>query len=319
MNYSDDICLWVQYIEYHLIDRLRVDEIAKEMGYSTYHFSRIFKEKVGVSLMEYVKDRRLLRATEDIISGEKILDVAIKYGYETNNGFTKAFRKKYGFSPAVIKAFCVKKICNENGEEYYMDKDRIYENANMFLKATENYRKPEELYSCLVKSIQENNVVTDFTKVEQAYNLSCLAHEGQKRKSGEDFVTHPINVAIILAEMEADEDTIIAGLLHDVIEEKTSVTLKEVEEKFTATIAKIVENVTVYNNENLAIKEEFDDRAIMIKLADRLHNMRTIKFIDSKKWGEKAKQTIEEFSPIAAKLNSEKVSAELNALAVKYI
>lgn len=321
MKYSEDIFLWIQYIEDHLIDRLTTDEIAKEMGYSTYHFSRIFKEKMGVSLMEYVKDRRLLRATEDIVLGEKILDVAIKYGYETNNGFTKAFRKKYGFSPAVIKAFCVKKMCSENGEGYYMDKDKIYENANMFLKATENYKKPEELYSCLVKTIQDNKLFTDFTKLEQAYSLACLAHGGQKRKCGDDFVTHPINVAIILSEMEVDEDTIIAGLLHDVIEEGTSVTLKEVEEKFSLTIAKIIDNVTIYNNEGLAVKyeEKFDDRAVLVKLADRLHNMRTIEFIDPKKWADKSKQTIEEFTPIAAKLNSQKVRAELNALAVKYI
>lgn len=319
MNYSDDIFLCIQYIEDHLIDRLTVDEIAREMGYSTYHFSRIFKGKVGVSLMEYVKDRRLLSATEDIISGEKILDVAIKYGYETNNGFTKAFRKKYGFSPAFIKAFCIKKGCKQSGGGYYMDKDKIYENANMFLKATENYRKPEELYYCLVKNIQENNLFVDFTRLEQAYNLACIAHEGQKRKSGDDFVTHPINVAIILSEMEADEDTIISGLLHDVIEEETPVDLKQVEEKFSTTISEIVENVTRYNNEGLDIKEEFDDRAIMIKLADRLHNMRTIEFIDGEKWADKAKQTIEEFTPIAAKFNSEKVRAELNDLAVKYI
>ncbi|MDZ4993462.1 HD domain-containing protein [Clostridium perfringens] len=319
MRYSDCIFSCIKYIEENITGALTSDEIAKAMGYSTYHFSRIFKEEMGVSIMEYVKDRRLLRAAEDIILGEKILDVAIKYGYETNNGFTKAFRRKYGFSPVVIKVFCIKKVYNENGGEYYMDK--IYENANMFLKHTEYYKEPKELYDQLVKSVEENKLFNDFTRLEKAYELAYFAHKGQKRKSGEDYVTHSINVAIILAEMETDEETIIAGLLHDVIEEKTPVTLKMVEETFSTSISKIIENTTKSYDPSVEIKEEDDfyDSVSLIRLADRLHNMRTIQFTEPEKWREKAKETIEMFSPIAAKLNKSKLKAELDNLALKYV
>ena len=321
MKYSDSIFSCIQYIENNITENLSTEGIAKKMGYSTYHFSRIFKEQMGVSLMEYVKDRRLLRATEDIILGETILNAAIKYGYETNNGFTKAFRKRYSFSPAIIKAFCIKKINNQKGGDYYMDKDKVFENANMFLKSTEYYREPQELYTHLVKRIESNKLFDDFTRLEQAYNLACLAHQGQKRKSGEDYVTHSINVAIILAEMEANEEVIIAGLLHDIIEEKTTVTLKDIEEKFGLTIARMIDNLTRFYNERSFIKDQrvLDDGVIMIMLADRLHNMRTIEFMEPQRWKEKAKETIEIFSPIAAKLNKSKLKAELDNLALKYV
>ncbi|WP_160679755.1 AraC family transcriptional regulator [Clostridium sp. C8-1-8] len=320
MKYSESIFSCLQYIEDNITESLTLEKIAKAIGYSTYHFSRMFKEEMGVSVMEYVKDRRLLRATEDIILGEKILEVAIKYGYETNNGFTKAFRKKYGFSPVVIKAFGIKKSYKENGGEYYMDKGKIFENTNMFLKATEYYKDPEELYKQLVKSVEENELFNDFTRLKKAYELACLAHEGKQRKSGEAYVTHCINVAIILAEMEADEETIIAGLLHDIIEEKTSVTLEQVEETFSPLISTIIESTTKTYDLSVELKEEDEifDRVSLIRLADRLHNMRTIQFIEPEKWREKAKATIEMFSPLAAKLNKSKLKAELDDLALKY-
>jgi len=321
LKYKEAIFSCIQYIEKNVAEKLTAECIAKKMGYSVYHFSRIFKEQMGVSLMEYVKDRRLLRAAEDIMLGKRILDVAIEYGYETHGRFTKAFRKKYGFSPAFIHALCIQKLFDETGGNYYMSEDRVYEKANMFLKATENYKEPKELYKHLIKSIQNNKIFDDFTMVEKAYNLACLAHKGQKRKSGEDYVTHPINVSIILAEMEADKETIIAGLLHDIIEEKTTITLKEVEESLSRAVAKMIDNVTNFNSRDLKITdgESFDDYAIMIKLADRLHNMRTIEFMEPERWKEKSKETIEIFSPIAAKFNNSKLKAELDNLALKYI
>jgi len=321
LNYKDDILLCIQYIENNITEKLTIECIAKRMGYSIYHFSRVFSEQMGVSLMEYVKDRRLLRAAEDIMLGKKILNAALEYGYETHSGFTKAFRKKYGFSPALIHTLCIQKLFEENGGNYIMNQDRVYENANMFLKVTENNKEPKELYECLIKSIQKNKLFDDFTMLERAYNFACLAHKGQKRKSGEDFVTHSINVSIILAEMEADEETIITGLLHDIIEEKTPLTWKEVEERFSLTIAKMIDDVTNFSNRYYEItdKESFDDRIIMIKLADRLHNMRTIEFMEPERWKEKAKETMTIFSPIAAKFNNSKLKSELDNLALKYV
>jgi len=321
VNYKDDILLCIQYIENNITEKLTIECISKKMGYSIYHFSRIFSEQMGVSLMEYVKDRRLLRAAEDIMLGKKILDVAMEYGYETHSGFTKAFRKKYGFSPALIHTLSIQKLFDKNGGNYIMNQDKVYENANMFLKATDNNKKPEELYEYLIKSIEKNKLFDDFTMLEKSYNSACLAHKDQKRKSGEDYVTHSINVSIILAEMEADEETIIAGLLHDIVEEKTAVKLKEVEESFSLTIAKMIDDVTNFNNRYSEItnKESFDDRIIMIKLADRLHNMRTIEFMEPLRWKEKAKETIAIFSPIAAKFNNSKLKSELDSLALKYV
>ena len=158
-------------------------------------------------------------------------------------------------------------------------------------------------------------------RILEAYEFAKKAHEGQKRKSGEDYVTHSINVAIILAEMEADEDTIISGLLHDVIEEKTPVTLKELEERFSEKISTSIDKVTNFNKNYLEITngEEFEESVIMIKLADRLHNMRTIEFMSPERWKEKSKETLEMFSPIAAKFNNSKLKSELDDLALKYI
>lgn len=319
MKYDDIILLCIQYIEDNIKEELTVECISKKMGYSKYHFSRIFREQMGLALMEYVKERRLFRATEDIMLGKRILDVAIEYGYQTHSGFTKAFRRKYGFSPAFIHAIYIQRLLE--GGNCYMNQDKIYENANMFLKGTENYKEPKELYGRLIESIQNNKIFDDFKVLEKAYDLACLAHQGQKRKSGEDYVTHSINVAIILTEMEADEETIIAGLLHDIIEEKTGVTLKEVEKDFSVKVAKMIDDVTNFNERYSRIinKESFDDHVIMIKLADRLHNMRTIEFMESQRWKEKAKETIEIFSPIAAKFNSSKLKAELDNLALKYV
>lgn len=319
MNYENIILLCVQYIEDNITEKLTVECISRRMGYSIYHFSRIFREQMGVSLMEYVKERKLFRAAEDIMIGKRILDVAVEYGYQTHSGFTKAFRRKYGFSPAFIHVLYIQGLFE--GGNFNMNVDKLYENANMFLKGTENYKEPKELYRYLIESIQNNKIFDDFKILEKAYNLACLAHKSQKRKSGEDYVTHSINVAIILAEMEADEETIIAGMLHDIIEEKTGVTLKEVEESFSAKVAKIIDDVTNFNDRYSKIinKESFDENVIMIKLADRLHNMRTIEFMESEGWKEKAKETIEIFSPMAAKFNNSKLKTELDNLALRYV
>lgn len=321
MKHKEAVFLCIKYIEKNLKQELSAEIIAKEIGYSIYHFSRIFKDEMGISLMEYVKERKLFNAAEDIMSGKRILDTAIEYGYETHSGFTKAFRKKYGFSPALIHALSIEKLFNEDGGNYSMSQDKLYEKANMFLKATENNKNPEQLYRYLIESIERNKLFEDFTRLEKAYNLALSAHKGQKRKSGEDYVTHSINVAIILAEMEADEDTIISGLLHDIIEEKTSVTLKDIEESFSEKISTSIEKVTNFNKNYLEITngEGFEESVIMIRLADRLHNMRTIEFMSPERWKEKSKETLEIFSPIAAKFNNLKLKSELDNLALKYI
>jgi len=115
--------------------------------------------------------------------------------------------------------------------------------------------------------------------------------------------------------MEATQETIIAGLLHDVLSEKTNITLSRIKKEFSNKVSNIVDEVTRFNNENTAFSEE----TVLVKLADRLHNMRTLEFMDKSRWNEKAKETIDIFMPIAINLGNEKLKAELNDLSIKYL
>lgn len=99
MNYNDAIALCIDYIEKNIKNELSPELIANECGYSTFHFSRVFNINKGITLMEYVKKRRLSLAAEDLFDDKKIIDIALEYGFQTHNGFSKAFKKEFGFSP----------------------------------------------------------------------------------------------------------------------------------------------------------------------------------------------------------------------------
>ena len=99
MNYNDAIALCIDYIEKNIKNELSPELIANECGYSTFHFSRVFNINKGITLMEYVKKRRLSLAAEDLFNDKKIIDIALEYGFQTHNGFSKAFKKEFGFSP----------------------------------------------------------------------------------------------------------------------------------------------------------------------------------------------------------------------------
>lgn len=303
MNFKTVIFDSLKYIEENINEAITAEDIAKNSGYSLYYFSRKFKEKMGLSIMEYVKDRRLTKASEEILSGRKIIHAALDYGYQSHSGFTKAFKNKFGFSPELLKAFNFQINC-------------LGGNFNMlFLKNTDIHATKEELYEVLFTIINDNKLEYDKEKLKKAYEFACMAHSGQKRYSGDDYVIHPINAAILLCEMEASEEAVIAGLLHDIISEKTNLSIEKVKSEFGQRIAEIINGVTNFDGH----KAVLDEDVIMIKLADRLHNMRTIEFIDKTRFKEKARETIDIFSPIAARLNNEKLLAELNALSVKYI
>lgn len=295
----------LKYIEKNINESITAEDIAKKAGYSLYYFSRMFKKQMGLSIMEYVKERRLIKASEEIVNGRKIIDVALEYGYQSHSGFTKAFKNKFGFSPALLRAFrfqinCLGGNCNM---------------SHVFMSRTNIHATKEELYEILKNIISENMLEYNLEKIERAYEFACTAHKGEERYSGDDYVTHPINVAIILSEMGASEEAVIAGLLHDIDFEKGNMSIDNVAAEFSVRIAKIITRVKMFNiNESI-----IDEDVIMVKLADRLHNMRTIEFMDETRWKEKAKETLDIFSPIAAKLNNEKVIAELNDLSMKYI
>lgn len=182
-----------------------------------------------------------------------------------------------------------------------------------------------------LKRLHELNITFGENRVSEGYRLAEKAHAGQFRSSGEPYVSHPIQVALILAELELDEDTIIAGLLHDVIED-TNYTHETIQKMFGKDVAEIVEGVTKieriqYESLELQQAENFrkmllamskDVRVIMVKLADRLHNMRTLKYKSDSSKVKKAEETLEIYVPIAHRLGIFKVKWELEDLAFLY-
>ncbi len=184
----------------------------------------------------------------------------------------------------------------------------------------------------LIDKIRTYHKSGSLDAVGKAYNYAIAKHEGQVRKSGEPYVTHPINVAFILAELELDPQSIVAALLHDVVED-TETSREDLVAEFGETVTMLVDGVTKLNKIPYTTKEEQqvenlrkmffamanDVRVIVIKLADRLHNMRTLKFQPEHKQREIARETLEVYAPLAHRLGMSKIKWELEDLALRFI
>lgn len=174
--------------------------------------------------------------------------------------------------------------------------------------------------------------VDAISTVHRAYDLANNLHTGQKRQSGEAYIIHPLNVAYILSEMRADADTICAALLHDTLED-TNITKEEIAENFGSDVANLVDGVTKLNKMNFSSKQDqnlantrkiitgitTDVRIILIKLADRLHNMRTLQFKSEFKQKENALETLDIFVPMAYYIGAYRIKSELEDLSLRYL
>ena len=211
------------------------------------------------------------------------------------------------------------------------------------IRTIKEFVSPEELFEELIKSIHRYHPSADTSLVEKAYKVAFDAHDGQVRKSGEAYIIHPLCVAIILADLELDKETIAAGLLHDVLED-TIMTEDEMRAEFGDEVVLLVDGVTKLQHLHLTdnakdpkdknadrlemqaenLRKMFlamakDIRVIMIKLADRLHNMRTLKYQSKEAQQRIAKETQDIYCPIAQRLGISKIKIELEDLSMKYL
>ena len=184
----------------------------------------------------------------------------------------------------------------------------------------------------LMRRMRENRPNDDVDLVRKAYDFSQKHHSGQKRASGEPYLVHPLEVALVLAEMKMDPMAIAAGLLHDSVED-TTVTIVDIRKEFGEQVAHIVEGVTKISKIDFATREEHqaenvrkmllamvdDIRVVLIKLADRLHNMRTLEHLPPERQQKIARETLDIYAPIAHRLGMGKIRGELEDLAFRYV
>lgn len=213
------------------------------------------------------------------------------------------------------------------------EKRQEVERVEARLRKMDDFTDPDQLYQELLRSMDKAYPGEEHELVKKAYQIANDAHKDQKRKSGEPYIIHPLSVALILVDLGLDQESIAAGLLHDVVED-TIMTKEELEAEFGEEVALIVDGVTklgqlTYSHDKMEEQAENmrkmllamskDIRVIMVKLADRLHNMRTMKFMKPAKQREKSQETQEIYAPIAQRLGISKLKIELDDLALKYL
>jgi len=188
----------------------------------------------------------------------------------------------------------------------------------------------KKLLQKLIDRIKENNLEVDINKITEAYTLAAESHVGQKRRSGEDYILHPVEVAEILVDMKMDTDNVVAGILHDV-GEGTTFMLPDIEYSFGKDVSKLVDGVTklrnlprtdskkIENIRKMVVAMSEDIRVVIIKLADRLHNMRTLKYMTPEKQQIKSKETLEIYAPIAHRIGMARIKWELEDISFRFL
>lgn len=292
----------LRYIESHTMERLSVEEIASQFGYSKHHFSRMFSQALGVSIKSYITKTKLVKSAQAIIGGSTILEAAVLVGYETHTGYNKAFKKYFGYSPKLLLAAS-------------FTRDLYDFQGGQGMKAENLYNEIKELTK---GDISKNQLEL----LRLAYEFALKAHGGQKRYSGDDYVTHPLQVSILLIKMNASPETVVLGLLHDCNEADSNISVEATKPIFGEIIYnKLVRinqlNVSPDLLETVDIETEED--IVLVKLADRLHNMSTLKHLKPERWHEKATETLAVFSPIAEALGYVDLKANLDQLSVKVL
>lgn len=227
----------------------------------------------------------------------------------------------------------------ENNEEVRTGQEVVIDDGR--IESIAEYQSPEDLFKELLSRVIKYHPSSDISLIEKAYQFARDAHYDQKRKSGEPYIIHPLYVAIILADMELDKESIVAGILHDVIED-TDMTMDDIRNEFGEEVSSLVDGVTKLKNimlppgraddkktDRMEIQAENlrkmflamakDIRVILIKLADRLHNMRTLQHQKPESQQLNARETIEIYAPIAERLGISKIKVELDDLSLKYL
>lgn len=291
------------YIEKNLKQKISIEEIADYVGYSKFYFSRMFKQEMNISIMEYVKERKVICALESILQGNKILGVAIEYGWESHSGFIKAFKSYYGFSPSLLYAMNLE-IIHLGGRNM-----RNY----AFYEKTDEHMSKEDLFKLLERKMTENKL--DTTELGTVYNFCQKSYANKKRYSGDEYITHLLNVSLLLVQIGSEVNVVYAGMFCDVFR-KTDVLIDDIKKYLPKDVAQIIIRLRGYDIEKDGLK---DEECAVIKMAERLHNMRTIEYMEESEKKRRAKETISIFMPVARKLKNEKVINELNNLSIKYV
>ena len=290
----------MKYINDHMEEALTVGQIAEMAGYSEYHFSRMFRQKTGISVMEYVKGERLRRASVEIRNGSKIVDVAMKYGWESHNGFTKAFKKAFGYCPALLRAMV---IGMEQLGGMSMNRKTIV--------GPDEHAEKQVLFEAVKERIKEENPEEDVRNLKQIYLYACQIYQGKKRYSGDEYITHPLHTALLLADMEAEPETILAGLFCDALK-KTETTMEDLRKYLPKKVADLIEEKAAAESDR---ETELWEQVTLLRIAERLHNMKTIEWMDEEQRKKRAVETLEIFLPLAEKTGNHEIAEELKTLA----